>query len=168
MSKVLKLHDSGTLQFSETCVHHAPHGLRMKDQLPTYRPRAYKDLSFGKQVEGGTYSSAKRTTELRIVSCQCVIVYDTHVFVCRSGPGNYRPQVPFFLRAEAQVLVSRLIRIWPGTSDQFRDLQRVNQFLTGQSLGFVTDQPKSRPNSRNIDDLSQLRRMTPGGTGETW
>jgi hypothetical protein len=83
MPKVLRLHDSGTLQFSETCVHHAPHGLRMKDQLPTYRPRAYKDLSFGKQVEGGTYSLAKRTTELHIASRQFVIVYDMHVFVCR-------------------------------------------------------------------------------------
>src|ERR1700722_335549 len=27
MPKVLKLHDSGRLQFSETCVRHAPHGL---------------------------------------------------------------------------------------------------------------------------------------------
>jgi hypothetical protein len=44
MSKVLKPHDSGTFQFSKTCVHHAPHGLRMKDQLLTYRLRVYKDL----------------------------------------------------------------------------------------------------------------------------
>jgi hypothetical protein len=83
------------VQFSETCVYHAPHGLRMKDQLLTYRPRAYKDPLFGKQVEGGTYSSAKRTTELHIVSCQFVIVYDTHFFVCRCGPAPTFQQFRF-------------------------------------------------------------------------
>ena len=45
-----------------------PHGLRMKDQLLTYRPRGYRVLSFGKQVEGGIYPLAKYNTEILIVA----------------------------------------------------------------------------------------------------
>jgi len=112
ISKVLKARDSGTLQFSETCVHREPHGLRMKDQLLTSRPRAYKDLSFGKQFGGGTYPSAKRITELHIVSCHVVILYDTHVFDGRCAPGTYHPKVLHFLRPQIQVLVSPLLGMW--------------------------------------------------------
>ena len=78
MSRVLKPHAGVGLQFSETCVHHGPHGLRRKDQLRVYRKRAYRDLALLKQVEGGTYSSTNCITQPLAVSRQSVIVHDRY------------------------------------------------------------------------------------------
>jgi hypothetical protein len=50
----------------------------MKGQLLPYQPPVYRDLSLGKQVEDGAYSSAQCITEPLIVSCQCGMLCDTH------------------------------------------------------------------------------------------
>jgi hypothetical protein len=73
----LQPHDSGKLQFSGNYAHPVPRGLRMKDQLQIYRPRAYIGLSFVMQIEDASCSSPNCNTEVRISTCRFVILYDT-------------------------------------------------------------------------------------------